>query len=120
MHKIAVYGSLRNNEYNFLRMKALGKIEYIETTTLSGWDLYSLGPYPAINPGEGTIVVDIIGVDDTVLDFIRMMERGANYREETVDINGEDCFIYVYNNNLSSNQVPSGDWSDRLKNESYV
>jgi len=110
MHKIAVYGSLRQGEYNFERMSYIGDIQYETTTTIQGWDLYSLGMYPAIKKGTGTIVVDILNVGDEVLDFIRGMEFGAGYHEETVNVDGQDCFIYVYNYELSRNQVLSGDW----------
>lgn len=113
--KIVVYGSLRKGAYNYNRMKMFGDIEYIKTTTLEGWDLYSLGPYPGIKQGNGTIVVDLLEVDNTVYNYILAMEQGAGYKEETVIIEDEDYKIYVYQGNVWTEAIPTGDWLNQNK-----
>ena len=118
MHKIATYGSLRAGEYNFKRMKLFGEINYISTTTIEGWDLFSLGPYPGIKPGKGTIVIDLLECDDKVYQYIHAMELGAGYIEREININGELYKIYEYTGNTWTEVIPTGDW---LKHqEEYV
>lgn len=110
MHKIAVYGSLRIGEYNFKRMELFGEINHISTTTVQGWDLFSLGPYPGIKPGAGTIVVDLLECDDRVYQYIYGMEIGAGYIEREINIDGELYKIYEYTGGTWTEAIPTGDW----------
>lgn len=106
---IAVYGSLRPGQYNFSRIKHFGNVEHVRTTSISGYDMFSLGPFPGIKPGEGTIVVDILNVDERVFEAIESMETGAGYKKQIVDIDGDQAAIYVYQY-PAGRKVESGDW----------
>lgn len=121
---IAVYGSLRVGEYNFNRLSKFGKLEHVATTSIQGYDLYSLGPYPAVKEGNGTIVVDILEADDNSFRAIDGMEKGAGYVSKVIDYNGEDATLYLYTGYVDQNRlVESGDWSKYLstnKKEQYV
>lgn len=122
MKKILVYGSLRKGEYNYKRFKGyFGEgLNYLATTTITGYKLYDLGSYPGIRPEAGKeLVVDVMEVSDEAYDAITGMERGAGYSvaKETVEDHGE-CTIYVYNYPVSENHlVESGDWSKYLSHE---
>lgn len=109
---LAVYGSLRKPDYNYNTFKSLfgNDFTYLRTTTIDGYDLYSLGAYPAINPGTGSLVVDLIQCSQAAFEEVLMMELGANYKTDMVNIEREKCIIFVYNRPLETNKIDSGDW----------
>lgn len=108
MQKVYVYGSLRKGHYNF---KNFSGISYISTTKVKGWDLFSLGSYPGVKPGEGTLVVDLVEMDNKTYKQVLNMELNAGYSEIDIDINGVTAKFFPYNYNLTE-LVPSGDWSN--------
>ena len=111
MQRAYVYGSLRKGHYNF---KSFSGISYIKTTKLKGWDLFSLGSYPGIKPGKGTLVVDLVEMDNATYKQVLKMELGAGYSEIDITIDGISGKFFPYNYNLTE-LVPSGDWSDYKK-----
>lgn len=121
MKKIAVYGSLREGEYNFNRFKDwFPSIKVIGQERVSGFVLFSLGSYPGIrftgNP-EDSVVFDFLEVPDECYTQITLMEIGANYKVITLNTNMSDkivCYEYLGN----SERLPiieHGDWSRYLK-----
>lgn len=122
MKKILVYGSLRKGEYNYKRFLKYypDGLNYLATTTITGYKLYDLGSYPGIRPQDGTeLVVDVMEVSDEAYDSITGMERGAGYSvvKETVEGFGE-CTIYVYDYPVNEKYlVESGDWSKYLSHQ---
>lgn len=117
--KILVYGSLRNNEYNFQRFKDYfpDGIEFVKTTTVKGFDLHSMGSYPGIKESKDEnkeLVVDVMHCTNQCFHAINSMELGAGYTTKDVEVDGEPHTIYVYKGNLN-NPVISGDWSKFLK-----
>jgi gamma-glutamylcyclotransferase (GGCT)/AIG2-like uncharacterized protein YtfP len=119
---ILTYGSLRKGEYNYDYFKLYYKkdFEYITTLTLKGYDLYSLGAYPAIkiskNPNT-LLTVDLIKLSEEAKRVIDNMEFGAGYSAITKIIEFNDktfpCTLYVYDENISKNRlISSGDWSE--------
>ncbi len=115
---IAVYGSLRKGEYNYKRFKNYFKegLEYIETATLIGYNLFDLGSYPGIKPthDKKTLTVDIMSCNSECFTHIEHMELGANYHAEQIKIDNYLCTIYIYNG-YTVKEVPHGDWSKYLK-----
>jgi len=107
---IAVYGSLRKGEYNY----SSRDLNYIKTVTIPGFDLFSLGAYPGIRPGEGNLVIDIMECDVQTKQGIDRMEIRAGYSAESINIDGLNCTIYVYKHDVNPDQlVESGDWTKR-------
>ena len=114
---IVVYGSLRKGAYNFDRFVDIfgeKNIEYVKTKEITGFKLYSLGPYPGIKKSNDTsdkLVVDILHVTNEVYDAIYNMEIGAGYEA----LNIEDGVIYLYKYPINEeNLVKSGDWLKRI------
>ena len=123
---IAAYGSLRLNEYNYNYLKSIfqDQISYSGCLrTLKGYDLYSLGSYPAVlenDSGDASnLVVDIIKCSNDVYHVIKQMEENAGYVEKTFsDPEYGECIIYVYEDPTISVRNPiieSGDWSLYLR-----
>lgn len=111
----AFYGSLRNDQYNASYFK--GGMKYKETTTVPGFKLFSLGPYPCVvrtDDDNDTIVVDLFELENNTAYRIHQMEKGAGYDYEEIEINGTKYGIYVYApsslERLRDRQVPGGDW----------
>jgi|688.fasta_scaffold771024_2 gamma-glutamylcyclotransferase (GGCT)/AIG2-like uncharacterized protein YtfP len=118
MKKILVYGSLREGDYNFERVKNLfgeDSIKKIGEKTLSGFAIFDLGHYPGLNETgneDHKVLFDVLEVNEKAFNFIQRMELGAGYNEKMVD----DLTMYVYNYTLDPNtRVLSGDWITHKK-----
>jgi len=103
-------------EYNYEYFKE--GMKYIETTTVEGYTLFSLGSYPGINEKKGeSIVVDIMEVDETTKKRLDSMEIGAGYRIEQFEVFSNElqknivCDIYVYNRTVDAPNLI--DWKKR-------
>lgn len=121
--KIAVYGSLRLNEYNynaFVRYHGEDNMKYIKTITSKGFDLIDLGSYPGIkvsqNP-DASVVFDIMECSNECYRDIEGMELGAGYSKIIIrDEDNNDGYIaFLYDYPGSDVIVESGDWSKYLK-----
>lgn len=114
--KMAVYGSLRagyNNHFYLSEATCHGE------ATLKGYDLYqAFGPIPGIVKGEGEVVVELYS--DYDLESIDLLEgEGKMYKRTVVNINGEDCYTYVYMHDVAKDgRIDSGDYKDFI-NEFY-
>jgi gamma-glutamylcyclotransferase (GGCT)/AIG2-like uncharacterized protein YtfP len=121
MNKVAVYGSLRKDEYNYTRFRhSFGPgINYIKTIEIEGFDLYSLGQYPGIIKGDNKLIVDILKVTEEVGNVIDGMEYGAGYISEMINVEGDLVKIYIYDGSVDSEKlVESGDWSEYINSRS--
>lgn len=118
MKKCLFYGTLRKNgprekTYNYNRFG--GQI-YIKTLKIKGFKMADLGYYPCIFKADGEIVVELHNVESEAAKNIEMMELGAGYKFEDIDLDGEKARIYYYcGKNLSENRfkfqlIESGDW----------
>lgn len=114
MHKIITYGSLRKGEYNFDRFPSA---KHIKTTTIQGWDLFSLhsGMYPGVKESKNSnLTVDIIEVDAKDYNNIRAMELGAGYSEIELEVENVKGKFYPYLGVVqNTNIIKSGDWLKR-------
>ncbi|WP_298523165.1 gamma-glutamylcyclotransferase [uncultured Methanobrevibacter sp.] len=101
---VFVYGTLLKGEANH---------SYLENSTLlgtafiEGYDLYDVGWYPAIVPGDGLIIGELYNVPESDIPAIDRLEgEGSLYRKqcERVILNGKTifAFIYVYLGDVSS------------------
>lgn len=128
---IATYGSLRVGQYNYDAFKSwaesIGKdFLYIETITLKGYNLYSLGAYPAVIESEfdtDTLTVDLMLCSEEVYRRITNMELNAGYLVKDISDEINKVFvhpvmIYLYEDENwlanSTKQVESGDWVKHL------
>lgn len=90
---LAVYGTLKqgcsNHEY------FLGDAQLLGKSTISGFDMYSLGGFPGIVPGEGAITVELY--DNYRLGPIDSLEgEGSLYKRTVVTTDqGVECYVYV-------------------------
>lgn len=110
---VAVYGSLRKGKGNH-RILDNDRTEYLGTTRVSGFDMYSLGSYPFITDGDGEITVEVYRVSDIVtaqrLDTLEGYP--TFYNRKQVQTEYGLAWIYFINDfDVSRYQpVPGGDW----------
>ena len=123
---MALYGSLRNGLYNNRRFDLQNKSEFLGTTKVEGYALYSLGPYPGIYPSENSsVIVEVRKFSGKqqleVAKSIDYMELFGGYHREYVDleIEGQKIkgFIYVYDEKPESEIIQHGDWARYLQEQ---
>jgi gamma-glutamylcyclotransferase (GGCT)/AIG2-like uncharacterized protein YtfP len=121
---IALYGSLRDGLYNSRRFDLQNISEFLGTTKIKGYALYSLGPYPGIYPMENSYIVAEVrrfsGKQQLeVAKSIDYMELFGGYHREYVDLEIGDQrlrgFLYVYDEKPEFEKIEHGDWTRYLK-----
>lgn len=125
--KYAVYGTLRLNQGNYdWCLKNKKGVEHLETKTIQGYDMYSVGGFPGIKPGNGSIVVDVFEVNNKEVE--RSLDGLEGYRsyDESSSMylkrkTEDDEFIYIWNRGISNlTEIPEGDWVEFKENKEYV
>ena len=71
MNIVFVYGTLKEGEGNH---RLLETAEFIREDQLKGWDMYSLGGFPAITQGSGEIYGELYAVDDATMQRLDVLE----------------------------------------------
>ncbi|MFM7429766.1 MAG: gamma-glutamylcyclotransferase [Flammeovirgaceae bacterium] len=108
----AFYGSLRRGMENYEPLKE--NLHYQFSTWLTGYQLYSLGPYPfAIRTDSPTdkILVEVFEVNSLQTEqTIHQIEMEAGYFLDSVSIDGQAVKIYLYENKADYPFVFGGDW----------
>ncbi|MGL5694577.1 MAG: gamma-glutamylcyclotransferase family protein [Peptostreptococcaceae bacterium] len=128
--KVFVYGSLRSDMFNY-EIYLDGKVTNNEKSTIDG-DLFHIDNkgYPAVVPGDGEVVGELMEFKDfegtlKELDELEAYEEGKEdeneYNRKVVDVKLEDgstekAYYYEYNPPADYNkddkliEVKSGDW----------
>lgn len=122
--RLFVYGSLRTGEYNNYILEGSKLVN--ASTYIPGFELISLGAFPAIVPAEnGRVIGEVWDVDERAFNSIERMEVGAGYKRvavqpidesDLVPIGYTDVEAYVYGTParlIDCPRVPSGDWTKR-------
>jgi gamma-glutamylcyclotransferase (GGCT)/AIG2-like uncharacterized protein YtfP len=121
---MALYGSLRNGLYNNRRFDLQNRSEFLGTTKIDGYALYSLGPYPAVYPSEkGSVVAEVRRFSGKkqleVAKSIDYMELFGGYHREYVDLELPEKklkgIIYVYDEKPETEVIDHGNWTRYLK-----
>lgn len=92
------YGSLKSGLYNnrILQQKGCKLIKTAKTGP--EFQLWSLGPYPCMTPGDQVVEGEIWEVDnDEVIDHITLMEQGAGYSVTEIKFGKDDeAFAWIW------------------------
>lgn len=118
MHdRFVFYGTLRENQGNFNHFVKPIKGKTSEGThILEGYKMFSFGGYPAVyktNNSNDKILVEAWHVpDELACRSIHMMEIGAGYDVEEVEIGGKMYWLYTHDEKWSKGkkEVENGDW----------
>lgn len=109
---VAVYGSLRKGLGNH---RVLRDSVLLGQDTISGWAMFSLGAYPAINKAseDHKIVIEVYRVqNDAVGVGLDNLESYPMYYDRTkVQTAYGEAWIYFQHGALPEHKrIPSGDW----------
>lgn len=115
------YGTLRRNaarNYNFQRF---GPQHYVGDYWIYGYNLHSLGSYPAAVKGVGNIFCELHEVEEKTEESITLMERSAGYEVHQVEVLHPkqglvSASLYAFPVGpmvaLSQGKIDSGDWNE--------
>lgn len=115
MKYILAFGTLKKNcpsgrNWNWQRFDGQ---KYIKDYDLNGYDIYSLGPYPAICPGEGTVKCELQEVTDEAFENILWMEKGAGYSPVEIQIEDKVATVFTWPRNklIKYQKIENGNWN---------
>lgn len=119
---VVFYGSLMRGLGTTERLGVDARIRFVGPCTVAG-ELYDLGDWPGLRPGNGRVVGEIhallddavLGVLDGFEDYDAMHPRESMYLRERVPLldtgGGDTAWTYVYNQVPdASTRIPHGDW----------
>jgi gamma-glutamylaminecyclotransferase len=115
MHRLFVYGTLRNGYGNHTLIKDSIREE---DSKLKGFDMYTHGLFPFIVEGKGEVNVESYVVDDYTLQGVDRLEGHPTFytRTKVKDVNGREGNTYVYRHDTTSlDKIESGDWNEYRK-----
>lgn len=105
---VAVYGSLRKGMGNH---RLLTSAELMTTERISGFEMYSLGGYPFIRPGEGDITIEVYVVDTHTFKRLDQLEGFPSfYNRKLVKTSVGSAWIYFIDQPGNPYRVQDGDW----------
>lgn len=125
-----VYGTLREGFGNYSRLLE-GKVKSNTPATLEGFEMFSVGGFPAILPADGVIVGELIEIDedqytntlhdlDILEGYYPGKESHSMYLRKTMTVTTEDgekveAYVYIWNRPAPRIKVTSGDWKQYVK-----
>jgi len=105
---VAVYGSLKEGYGNHRLLLSSDKMgeDWVE-----GWQMYSLGGFPAIVKGNSKVKVEIYSVDEETFSRLDRLEGYPSFydREQVKTVQG-DAWIYFHHYKPNAPVVEDGDW----------
>lgn len=95
--QVFVYGTLMKDEYNHIFLQ---NSKYINNATLENYDMYNVGSYPAIIPGEDEIIGELYEVPIKDMPAIDRLEgEGCLYIKKCktiTEIQSRKTLAYIY------------------------
>jgi gamma-glutamylcyclotransferase (GGCT)/AIG2-like uncharacterized protein YtfP len=119
-NSIFVYGTLMKGQANYDYF--MKEATFIGNGCISGYEMYDLGSFPGIIPGDGSVNGEVYDVSDRELEAINRLEgEGSLYIKTEVEVELETgekipASAYVYNHSVSGCRRHYGKYGD----EEYV
>lgn len=117
LYRIFVYGTLKEGEGNNYLLHS--EDEYCEVVreedaVIEGYDLYDLGAYPAVYPGEGIVRAESYLVGPVTRSLLDRLEGHPMYytRTKVTDTIGRAGEIYVMNYQPYGRILHGGRWAN--------
>ncbi|WP_019531289.1 gamma-glutamylcyclotransferase family protein [Dasania marina] len=116
MHRVFVYGTLRNSGANNMFMS--DSVYLGEHKTTAEYAMVDLGFCPGVvGQGDSVITGEVYAVDDEALASLDMLEgHPVIYCRELISTCWGDAWMYLYQqSNTLDRKIVSGDWMQYLK-----
>lgn len=111
---VAVYGSLKRGFYNH---RVLNGAPFLASGTVTGFEMFDLGSYPMVVPGDGSIAVEIYEVNPATFGQLDRLEGfpsfyGRKMITAVTDYCPVEAWMYVGQAHQvrGQKQVTSGVW----------
>ena len=110
--RIIVYGSLRRKQGNSHWMT---NAQWLGDHAIDGYELYNLGHYPGVVPGEGLVCCEVYRVDASTLGELDALRSvGGEYKRELLQTPYGSAWLYVYQRSVAGKKrITSGDCLQR-------
>jgi gamma-glutamylcyclotransferase (GGCT)/AIG2-like uncharacterized protein YtfP len=93
MQKVCVYGTLKKGKYNH---PAIKDSKFVGECLLENYNMHTLGSFPGIKPGKGTVVGEVYEVDDKTLYVLDRIEGHPHfYKREIVKTPLGESWVYI-------------------------
>lgn len=119
MHRVFVYGTLKEGHLNHHVMQRFGTSKKLEVEAFIEGIMYTLGVYPAVIEGRGAIKGEVWLVDDKTLKLLDQLEDHPDfYERKIVKLLGTEERVMAYimpKERLPgyARQMQAGIWSKR-------
>lgn len=110
--RIFVYGSLRRKQGNSHWMT---NAQWLGDHSVENYQLYSLGHYPGVVPGDGSVFGEVYRIDATTLaELDALRTKGGEYIRQLIQTPYGSAWMYVYQRPVEGlRQITTGNWLDR-------
>ncbi|WP_034492880.1 gamma-glutamylcyclotransferase family protein [Buttiauxella agrestis] len=110
--RIFVYGSLRRKQGNSHWMT---NAQWLGEHHVENYALYSLGHYPGVVPGEGSVMGEVYRIDaSTLSELDALRTKGGEYKRQLIQTPYGSAWMYVYQRPVDGlTLIESGDWLDK-------
>ena len=107
--RIIVYGSLRRKQGNSHWMT---NAQWLGDHQIPGYELYNIGFYPGVVPGEGAVYGEVYRIDAITLgELDALRTSGGEYKRQLIQTPYGSAWLYVYQRSVVGlKRIPSGDW----------
>lgn len=116
MHKVAVYGTLRegcgNHRYYLQGQEKLGEQE------LKGFRMFSLGGFPGVKEhADSSIKIEVYQVPEDVFKMLDRLEGYPSmYDRQEVETEHGPAWMYIWQSVHEGPTITNGDWVSWTKN----
>ncbi len=110
--RIIVYGSLRRKQGNSHWMT---HAQWLGNHWLEGYEMYDLGHYPAVIPGDGKVFCEVYRINSSILAELDELKSNAkDYKRELVQTPYGSAWLYLYLYPVTGlPRISHGDWLNR-------
>jgi len=110
--RIFVYGSLRRKQGNSHWMT---NAQWLGDHHVENYELYSLGHYPGVVPGEGSVSGEVYRIDASTLSEIDALRTvGGEYKRQLIQTPYGSAWMYVYQRPVDGlTRIESGNWLEK-------
>lgn len=117
------YGSLKTGLYNNVLLQQDGCLFIGRDNTKREFQLWSLGPYPAMSTGNQSVPGEIWDItNDEVIEIIEQMKKGAGYYQTKIKTESDiEAWAFLMTETKAQRVgTPVTEWPPKIKDQSTL